>query len=323
MKETFSQIQALVSRERISSPKALRLWNELWRSRALYLMLLPGLIWYAIYKYLPMYGLTIAFKDYDIVGGLMSSPWSQPWNKYFLQFFHSPYFTQILTNTVLISFYKLVFGTLPPIILAILFNECRSRWLKKWVQILSYMPHFLSWIIIYGIVIALLSETSGVVNRWIVDFGGKAIPFITSTDWFRSLLVGSDIWQNIGWGAIIYLAAMASIDPSLYEACRVDGGGRLRMIWHITLPGIRSTIVLLLILKVGYIMDASFDQIYVMYNPQVYEVADIIDTWVYRTGLEQMNFSLASAVGLFKSLIGLTLVLLSNKIAKRWGESIW
>lgn len=297
--------------------------NELWRSRALYFMLLPGMVWLAVYKYLPMYGVTIAFKDYNLVDGLMASPWSNPWNKYFVQFFHSPYFSQIIRNTILISLYKVLFGTIPPIALAILFNECRSRWLRRWVQTLSYMPHFLSWVIIYGIVIALLSETSGVVNRWIVDAGGHAIPFITSTQYFRGLLVGSDIWQNIGWGAIIYMAAMASIDTSLYEACRVDGGGRLRMIWNITLPGIRSTIVLLLILRVGYIMDAGFDQIYVMYNTQVYEVADIIDTWVYRTGLQQTNFSLASAVGLFKSVIGMVLVLSVNRIAKRWGESIW
>lgn len=323
MNHVTSSVQASARREKKAAFERRALWREIWQSRALYFMLLPGLIWYAVYKYLPMYGLTIAFKDYSIVGGLWSSPWADPWNKYFLQFFHSPYFSQILMNTVLISFYKLVFGTIPPILLALLFNECKNRWLRKWVQTLSFMPHFLSWVIIYGIAIALLSETSGVVNRWLVDSGWKAIPFITSTEWFRTLLVGSDIWQNIGWGAIIYMAAMASIDTSLYEACRVDGGGRFRMIWNITLPGIRSTIVLLLILKIGYVMDAGFDQIYVMYNPQVYEVADIIDTWVYRTGLQQMNFSLGSAVGLFKSLIGITLIVLSNRIAKRWGESIW
>ncbi|MCM3748700.1 ABC transporter permease subunit [Paenibacillus pasadenensis] len=303
--------------------KGTALWNDVWKMRALYLMLTPGLLWYIIYKYVPMIGLVIAFKDYNIVEGVAASPWADPWHKYFTQFFHSPYFSQLLTNTLLISFYKLIFGIAPPIVLAILIHECRSLVMKKWVQTLSFMPHFLSWVIIYGIVIAFFSETSGVVNRFIVENGSKAIPFLTSTDWFRSVLVASDVWQNLGWGAIIYLAAISSIDPSLYEACRVDGGGRFRMIWNITLPGIRSVIVLMFILKVGHILDAGFEQIYIMYNIQVYEVADIIDTWVYRTGLQQMNFSLASAVGLFKSLFGLVLVLVSNSLAKKWGESIW
>ncbi|MFC3800280.1 ABC transporter permease [Cohnella sp. GCM10012308] len=291
--------------------------------RALYFMLLPGVAWFLIYRYLPMYGVTIAFKEYNIMGGLFSSPWADPWYKYFRMFFESPYFSQILGNTVLISAYKLVFGMLPPILLAILLNECRVGWFKKWVQTLTYMPHFLSWVIVYGIVLAFFSESSGLINRWIVELGGKAVPVLTSTDWFRSLLVGSDIWQNLGWGAIIYLAAIAGIDPTLHEAATVDGAGRLRVIWHIILPGIRGIFILLLILRLGQVLDAGFEQIYVMYNPQVYPVADILDTWVFRTGLEQMNFSLASAVGLFKSGIGFVFVLLSNALAKRWGGGIW
>ncbi|WP_082927447.1 ABC transporter permease [Paenibacillus oryzisoli] len=286
-------------------------------------MLLPGVVYYIIYKYVPIYGLIIAFKDYDILEGIVNSPWADPWYKHFQEFYESPYFSQLLGNTVLISLYKIIFGMIPPIALAILLNECRYKWLKSIVQTLSYMPHFLSWVIIYGILVVLLSENSGIVNRWIMEAGGESIPFLSSTDWFRSVLVGSDIWQNMGWGAIIYLAAMAGIDPTLYEAARVDGASRMRMIWHITLPGIRNVIVLLLILRLGQMLDAGFDQIYIMYNVHVYPVADILDTWVFRTGLEQWNFSLASAVGLFKSLIGLVLVLGSNKLARRWGESIW
>lgn len=286
-------------------------------------MLLPGVVYYIIYKYVPIYGLIIAFKDYDILEGIVKSPWADPWYKHFQEFYESPYFSQLLGNTVLISLYKIIFGMIPPIALAILLNECRYKWLKSIVQTLSYMPHFLSWVIIYGILVVLLSENSGIVNRWIMEAGGESIPFLSSTDWFRSVLVGSDIWQNTGWGAIIYLAAMAGIDPTLYEAARVDGASRMRMIWHITLPGIRNVIVLLLILRLGQMLDAGFDQIYIMYNVHVYPVADILDTWVFRTGLEQWNFSLASAVGLFKSLIGLVLVLGSNKLARRWGESIW
>ncbi|MNR12155.1 putative multiple-sugar transport system permease YteP [compost metagenome] len=155
------------------------------------------------------------------------------------------------------------------------------------------------------------------------SIGGDAISFLTSTTWFRSILVGSDVWKDIGWTAIIYLAAITSIDPTLYEAARIDGSGRLRMIWHVTLPGIRHVIILLLILKLGQILDAGFDQIYIMYNVQVYEVADIIDTWVFRTGLEELNFSLAAAVGLFKSVVGFVLVITANRIARRWGEGVW
>lgn len=297
--------------------------RRIWQYRVLYIMLLPGIVYYILFKYLPMYGVIISFKDFRIMEGIMASPWADPWNKHFLTFFESPYFYQLLRNTILISVYKLIFGIVPPILMAILLNECRVRWFKSLVQTLTYMPHFLSWVIIYGILIALLSQTSGLVNTWIKDMTGSTIPFLTSPTYFRSLLVTSEIWQNLGWGAIIYLAAMSGIDTTLYEAARVDGASRLRMIWHITLPGIRSVIVMLFILNLGHIMDAGFGQIYVLYNLQVYSVADIIDTWVFRTGLQQMNFSLASAVGLFKSVIGFVLVLVSNRIAKKWGEGIW
>lgn len=308
------------------SGKGLLRWErgrKIWSYRTLYIMLIPGVLYYILFKYLPMYGVIISFKDFRIMDGIMASPWADPWNKHFLAFFESPYFYQLLRNTILISVYKMIFGIIPPIVMAILLNECRVRWFKSLVQTLTYMPHFLSWVIIYGIMIALLSQTSGLVNTWIKDATGSAIPFLTSPDYFRSLLVSSEIWQNLGWGAIIYLAAMSGIDPALYEAARVDGASRLRMIWHITLPGIRTVIVMLFILNLGYIMDAGFGQIYVLYNLQVYSVADIIDTWVFRTGLQQMNFSLASAVGLFKSVIGLVLVMTANYVAKKWGEGIW
>lgn len=297
--------------------------RRIWKYKALYMMLIPGVIYFILFKYLPMYGVVISFKDYRILDGIMKSPWADPWNKHFLVFFESPYFYQLLRNTILISIYKLFFGTLPPILMALLLNECRVRWFKSLVQTLTYMPHFLSWVIIYGIIIALLSQTSGLVNVWIKEATGSTIPFMTSPDYFRSLLVTSEIWQNLGWGAIIYLAAMSGIDPTRYEAARVDGASRLRMIWHVTLPGIRSVIVMLFILNLGHIMDAGFAQIYVLYNLQVYAVGDILDTWVFRTGLLQLNFSLASAVGLFKSAIGLVLVLSANRIAKKWGEGIW
>ncbi|MFB9751429.1 ABC transporter permease [Paenibacillus hodogayensis] len=291
--------------------------------KPLYAMLFPCLVWYLLFKYLPMYGVVIAFKDYNISAGMLQSGWADPWYKHFKMFFGSPYFGQLLANTLLISIYKLVFGIVPSIVLAVMFNECKAARLKRWVQTLSCMPHFLSWVIIYGVAIAFLSETTGLFNRWIVEGGGKAVPFLNSTEWFRSVLVASEVWKDAGWGAIVYLAAMSGIDPTLYEAAKVDGASRTRSIWHITLPGIRHVIVLMLMIRLGGIMDAGFEQVYIFYHPKVYPVADIIDTWVFRTGLEQINFSLATAVGLFKSAIGFALVLGANQLAKRWGESIW
>ncbi|SEF18113.1 ABC transporter permease [Jiangella alba] len=300
-----------------------RLWRNVVAHRTLYLLLLPGLAWVLVYKYAPMYGIVVAFKDYNIAQGMLGSPWADPWWKYFAQFFESPYFGQLMTNTILISVYKLFWGTVPPMLVALLFNECRVRWFRRWVQTLSYMPHFLSWVIIYGVAVALLSESSGVLNTFLRDSFDTTIPFLTSTDWFRTVLVVSDIWKDIGWGAIIYLAAMVGIDPSYYEAARVDGASRLRMIWHITLPGIRTVIILLLVLRIGNILDAGFDHVLVFYNVQVYPVGDIIDTWVYRAGLQDLNYSLAAAVGVFKSLIGLVLIVGANRLARRWDGQIW
>ncbi|QNK57007.1 sugar ABC transporter permease [Paenibacillus sp. PAMC21692] len=304
----------------MQNSKMLRL---MWNYRYMYLMLLPGLVYFAIYKYAPMYGTIIAFKDFNIGKGILASPWADPWYKHFKYFIDSPYFETILTNTILISVYKMVWGIAPGIIFAILLNEIKNKFFKRFVQTVTYLPHFLSWVIIYGILLIFMSESTGLINATMKDWGLQSTPFLTSTDWFRSILVGSEIWKEFGWNAIIYLAAISSIDPSLYEASRVDGAGRLRNIWHITLPGIRSVIILLFILKLGHILEAGFDQIYIMYNVQVYPVADILDTYVFRTGLEQLNFSLAAAIGLFKSIIGLVLVLVANKIAKRWGEGIW
>lgn len=306
-----------------AAPRARGRLAQLLRYRALYLMLAPGLLYYAIYRYAPMYGLVIAFQDFNPFDGIFGSPWADPWYKHFQTFFRSPYAGQIIANTFIISGAKIIFGLVPPLALAILLNECRIGWLSRLVQTLTYMPHFLSWVIIYGILLALFGQTSGIVNRWIVDLGGQAVPFLTSAQTFRGVLVLSDLWQNLGYSAIIYLAAIAGIDPTLYEAARVDGAGRLRSIWHITLPGIRSVIILLLLLRLGHILDAGFEQVYVLYNPQVYRVADILDTWVFRTGLEQQNFSLAAAVGMFKAAVGMVFVLGANRLARRWGESIW
>ncbi|UFU06138.1 ABC transporter permease [Ruania halotolerans] len=295
----------------------------MWRFRALYVMMAPALIWFIIYRYAPMGGLLIAFKDYNFVDGIFGSPWADPWYKYFQQFFQSPYFSQLLSNTAIISVLKMFWGTVPSIFVALLFYECRILWLRKWVQTLSYMPHFMSWVIIFGISAAFLAPSTGLLNRWLgaIDIG--PIAFLTSNDWFQTILVGTDAWKDLGWGAIIYFAAMMGIDQQLYEAARVDGASRLRQIWHITLPGILTVIVMLFILKLGNVLEAGFEHVYVFISPQVYPTGDIIDTWVYRTGLEDLNFALASAVGMFKSVIGLVLVLAANRLARRWGGQLW
>jgi putative aldouronate transport system permease protein len=286
-------------------------------------MLVLPVAWFLVYEYAPLYGLILAFKDYSFQLGMFGSPWADPWYKHFAQFFSSPYAGQLLTNTFLISVYKIFWGMVPSLLLALLINECRLTILRRWAQTLSYMPYFLSWVIIFGICIAFFSQSTGLVNRWIEDLGGDSIGFLTSTTWWRSVLVGSHAWQTLGWGAIIYMAAMSAINPQLYEAARVDGAGRLRQIWHVTLPGIRPVVILLLILQIGNILEAGFEHVYVFYNIQVYPVADIIDTWVYRTGLERLNISLATAVGLFKAVIGFVLIVLANRLAKRWDGQIW
>lgn len=286
-------------------------------------MMVPALVYVAIYKYGPMFGLTVAFKDYNLGSGVLDSPWADPWYKYFASFVRSPYLGQLLSNTLLISLYKLVLGTLAAIVVAILFNECRYSRFARWVQTLSFIPHFLSWVIIYGVTVAVLSQSTGLLNSFLSHNFGFTVPFLNSNEWFRSVLVTADVWKDIGWGAIIYLAAMVGINPDLYEAARMDGAGRLSRIWHITLPGIRNVIILLLVLKVGGILDAGFDQVFIFLNPEVYQNGDIIDTWVYRVGLVDLNYSEGAAVGLFKSIIGLVLMVTVNRVARRWDGQVW
>jgi putative aldouronate transport system permease protein len=228
-----------------------------------------------------------------------------------------------MTNTLLISFYKLVAGILPPVILSILLTECSIKKLKNFIQSVTFIPNFLSWVIIYGIMVALLSQTTGLINRWLSELTGTSIGFLNSTKWFRSLLVISEIWKSTGFSAIIYIAAINAIDLNLFEAARIDGASRLQIVFRITIPSIMPVMVMLLLLRLGHILDAGFDQIFIMYNVQVYPVADIIDTWVYRTGLLQLNYSLATAVGFFKSVIACVLVFSTNLVAKHFGQGLW
>lgn len=290
-------------------------WLRYWD---FYLMLLPAMIFIVVYKYFPMYGVIIAFKDFNIMKGIMGSPWAGL--QYFRELFLFDEFPRVVYNTIIISFMKLVFGFPAPIIIALLLNELVLRRFKRVVQTLTYIPHFISWVVVGGIAIDLLSPSSGIVNKAIQLFGFEPIFFMSDEGLFRWILVFSDIWKEAGWGAIIYLAALLGINDELFQAARVDGASRWRQIWHVSLPCIRSTIIILLLLRIGHVFDAGFEQILVMYNTTVYEVADIIDTYVFRVGLGQMQFSLTTAAGLFKSAIGCGLLLIANGIARRMGE---
>lgn len=283
-----------------------------------YLMLIPALLFLLVFKYAPMYGVVIAFKDFNIIQGVMKSPWVGL--QHFRELFAFSEFPQVVRNTLIISLMKLVIGFPAPIIMALLLNELRFALFKRTVQTITYLPHFISWVVIGGITVDLLSPNSGIVNMVLQSFGVKPIFFMTDEKLFRWILVLTDIWKEAGWGAIIYLAALLGINEELFQAATVDGAGRIRQIWHISLPGIRSTIVVLLLLRLGNVLDVGFEQVLAMYNPTVYSVADIIDTYVFRVGLGTMQFGLTTAAGLFKSVIGCILLIVANYIARRLGE---
>jgi putative aldouronate transport system permease protein len=292
-----------------------RLARAMWKHRGIYLLVTPTLLYYLVFKYIPLYNAQIAFKDFRPLLGVEGSPWAG--FKYFQTFIDSFYFTQLIANTLFFSGARLLFGMPIAIILALALYETRSMFLRQIVQTTSYLPHFLSWVIMFGILLMMLSPGSGLVNDIIKAFGGKSIAFLTEPEWFRWVVIASDIWKETGWSTIIYLAALLSISPELYEAAAVDGASRLQRIWHISLPGILGVIVLVTLLRLGNILEGGFNQLFVLYSLPVYSVGDIIDTWVYRQGILEFQFSLATAVGLFKGVIGLVLILVSNKMARR------
>ncbi|MGG1515710.1 ABC transporter permease subunit [Paenibacillus oryzisoli] len=285
-------------------------------------MLLPVVIYYVVFYYVPMYGLQIAFKDYSPGAGFLHSDWVGL--KHFRDFFGSHFFIRILRNTLLISLYELLFTFPASIVLALLLNELRSAVLKRTVQTITYMPHFISIVVISGMLIDFLAR-DGLINNLLSSwFGLEPIAFLQESSWFRSVYISSNIWQNIGWGSIIYLSAMSGIDPSLYEASRVDGANRWRQTLHITLPGIMPTVVILLILQIGHFMSIGADKILLLYNPTTYETADVIGTFVYRKGILESNFSYSAAVGLFNSLINFTLLVTANALSRRTSDNkLW
>ncbi len=295
--------------------RARDLARAVWKHRWFYLLLAPPLTYYFVFRYIPIYNAQIAFKDFRALLGVEGSPWVGL--RHFQVFFRSFYFNQLIVNTVFFSVAKLLLGMPVAIILALAINESRLARFRTLVQTVTYLPHFISWVIMLGLLLALLSPSSGMVNEAIKALGGQPIPFLTSTSWFRQVVVLSDIWKETGWSTILYLAALLGINPELYEAAAVDGASRWRRIWHISLPGIVPVIVLVALLRIGTILDAGFNQIFVLYSVPVYSVADIIDTWVYRSGVLDFQFSLATAVGLFKGAIGLIMILVANSVAKR------
>ncbi|MBP1988575.1 ABC transporter permease [Paenibacillus eucommiae] len=294
------------------------------KHRLFYMLVIPGILYFLVFHYIPMYGVIIAFKDispFDGLKGIFQSEWVGL--KHFRNFMGSYYFWNIIGNTLTISFYKLLFGFPAPVILALMINEVRHTLFKKMVQTVSYLPHFISMVVLAGLVTTILN-VDGFMNGILQAVGLEKIIFMTDTHYFRPMLVITSIWKEVGWSSIIYLAAIAGVDQQLYEAARVDGAGRFRQMWNITIPGISHMIVILFILAIGGIMDAGFEQIFLLYSPPVYGVSDIIDTYVYRKGLVEVQYSFAAAVGLFKSVIAVVLILGANYIAKKFDqEGIW
>jgi putative aldouronate transport system permease protein len=297
------------------SERLRRLTREMWKHRWFYFLLIPPMMYYLVFRYIPIYNAQIAFKDFFALKGVEGSPWIG--FQHFETFFRSFYFNELIVNTVIFSTAKLLIGLPIAIILALAIHESQFLLFRSLVQTVTYLPHFLSWVIMLGLLLALLSPSSGMINEVIKAMGGEPIPFLTSTVWFRQVVILSDIWKETGWSTILYLAALLGINPDLYEAAAVDGASRWRRIWHISLPGIIPVIVLVTLLRLGNILDAGFSQIFVLYSVPVYSVGDIIDTWVYRSGVLDFQFSLATAVGLFKGVIGLILILVANQVAKR------
>ena len=291
------------------------------RDRYLYVMTAVGIVWFVLFQYVPMYGIIVAFKRFDIVGGIWRSPWVGFHN--FQLFFESPYFFRSIRNTVLLGFYSIVWGFWTPIALALLLNEVRSSVYKRFVQTISYLPHFIAIVIIVGIMRDLFSH-NGLVNHVLKIFGRPPIYFFSRPEWFRPLYIGSSIWQSVGFSSIIYLAVISGINPELYECAAIEGANRFHMVRFITLPALLPTMMILLILSTIRIINVGFEKVYLMYSPAIYETADVIQTYVYRVGLEGGQISFSSAVGLFNSVIALLFMVTVNWIARRVSTySLW
>ena len=294
------------------------------RKKALILLsfAIPGLVYYIIFHYVPMAGLVIAFKNYNPFRGIAASPWVGL--QWFQEFYNSMYFWRLTSNTFLLSGYMLLFSFPLPILFALMMYEVRGKRFRSAIQTISYLPNFISLVIICGLVRSFTSESTGVINAIIKSFGGKPIPFMTSMQWFRTIYIVSGVWQTMGWSSIIYFATLNSVDVSLYEAADIDGANRFQKIWAISLPALKPTIITLLLMQLGNIMNLGFEKVLLLYDPATYEVADIISTYVYRAGLVSQRYSFAAAVGLFNSVVGMVLIVSVNSLSRKInGTSLW
>ena len=301
-------------------PLRIRMWNQ----RYLYLLIAVPLVWLLVFCYVPMVGLILAFKDFKFSQGLFGSAWIGLRN--FQNLFEDYYFPLIVRNTVMTSLLKLVFGFPAPVLLAIMLNETRNRHLKKTIQTVSYLPYFVSWVVVIGMLRLMFSADGGVINKLLVSIGvlDRPMSFMQRSNAIWPIAVVSDIWKNIGWNSIIYLAAITAIDPGLYEAAEIDGCGRLKRIWYITLPSIRSTIVILLIMNMGSLFSSNFDQMYMLNVGAVGDVAETIDTYVYNFGVKKLNYGIGTALSIVRMGVAFLLISIANVIAKKFGESgIW
>lgn len=297
---------------------AIRVKKDFKRNKFKYILILPVIIFFILFHYKPMYGIVIAFQKYRLTAGISGSPWVGLYQ--FKRFFSDPYFFRLLRNTLSISVLYQIFSNPAPIILALLLNEVRCKWFKRTVQTVSYMPHFISLVIVCSMINSFCSS-NGLINTIIEFLGGDRSALLSNPHWFYPIYIVSGIWQNVGWSSIIYLAALAGIDQEQYEAAKVDGAGRLKQMWYITLPGLVPTMVMLLIMDLGSLLSVGFEKIMLLYQPLTYEVADVISTYVYRAGLVDQDFSYSTAIGLFNSIVNLILLVSANKISKKMGQS--
>ena len=320
--ETTVAVNAGAIARRKASGKFHSFYINYCKHKGVYWFLVPGIIFFIIFHYVPMYGIIIAFKDFNMRDGILGSEWVG--FKYFRILFNSSGFYSIFSNTIVLNLYALAVNFPGPIILALMLNEVRNIYYKKTVQTIVYFPHFLSWVIVGGIVFQFF-QLDGYLNRFIENvFHWDQIPFLTSEKYFRTIYVCSGLWKEAGWGTIIFLSSITSIDKTLYEAAIADGAGRFRQMWHITLPGIAPTMVVVLILRLGRMMDANFEHVYVLYNPLVYDVSDVFSTYIYRVGLQDARYSYTTAIGLFQSAIGFSLIMSANYLSRKTSDlSLW
>lgn len=281
-------------------------------------MILPGLLYFLVFRYVPMGGIILAFKEFDPFEGVLASEWVG--FKHFQVLFLEPDFWLLLKNTLVLSALNLFLFFPAPVVAAVLLNEARIKWFSKTVQTVIYIPHFMSWVVVVGITSALFATQDGGLNKLLAEYGFARIELLTDPDFFRGMYVVQNIWKEMGWSAIIFLAALASVDPTLYEAAEMDGAGRWRQMWHITFPALRTIVVLMFILRLGQVMDNGFEHIYLLQNSLNLAVSDVFDTYVYRQGILLGEYSFTTAIGLFKSVVGLVFVMAANQLAKKFGE---